>query len=313
MTNSFSALASGPGWPARLDDLGVGVVGLLVGALDAADERLQRGEILVAAVDLLVLDDAVETLAALLELAGEIQVFARGEAEAVEVLLHHALGVLDALGNFDFLLAGQQRHLAHLLEVHPDGIVEDVELRVGLLLVGKFLLGAGGGLLVTVDLGRVDDVDLEVAQEHDDRLEFLGIVDALRNRLVEVVPRQVALVLGQLDEIAQAFLALGLAGPDGLDALGVLLVRIGDRLRGRGDGGRAFRLVAVLVAILLAVFRLSSGLFALSCGRFWRLRRGGRGLVERWIWRWLLEEDFGVMDRLDLGIGRWGNGERRGT
>ena len=143
-----------------------------------------------------------------------------------------ALGVLDALGNFDFLLAGEQRHLAHLLEVHPDRVVEDVELGVGLLLVGKFLLGAGGGLLVTVDLGGVDDVDLEVAQEHDDRLEFLGIVDALGNRLVEVVPGEVALVLGQLDQIAQPFLALGLAGPDRLDALGVLFARVGERLEG---------------------------------------------------------------------------------
>ena len=76
-------------WPRGLDDLGVGLVGLLVGALDAADERLERGEVLVAAVDLLVLDDAVEALAALLELAGEVEVLARGEAEAVEVLLHH--------------------------------------------------------------------------------------------------------------------------------------------------------------------------------------------------------------------------------
>ena len=73
-------------------------------------------------------------------LRARFEVLARGEAEAVEVLLHHRLGVLDALGNFDFLLAGEQRDLAHLLEVHPDRIVEDVELRVGLLLVGKLLL-----------------------------------------------------------------------------------------------------------------------------------------------------------------------------
>jgi hypothetical protein len=32
---------------------------------------------------------------------------------------------LDALGDFDFLLARQQRHLAHLLEVHAHRIVDD--------------------------------------------------------------------------------------------------------------------------------------------------------------------------------------------
>ena len=45
-----------------------------------------------------------------------------------EGVLSFELGVLDALGNFDFLLAGQQRHLAHLLEIHADGIIENVML-----------------------------------------------------------------------------------------------------------------------------------------------------------------------------------------
>ena len=230
------------GLTAGLDHLRVGLVGLLVGALDGADQRLERGKIFVAGIDFLVLDDAVEALAALLQLAGEVEVLARGEAEAVEVLLHHALGVLDALGNFDFLLAGQQRHLAHLLEVHADGIVQDVELGVGLLLVGEFLFLPGrGGLLVAVDLGRVDDVDLEVAQEHDDGFKFLGIIDALRDRLIQIVPGEIALVLGQLDEVAQALLALRLAGPDRTDRL---VVRFGQRFRRRVDGGRRFGFTA---------------------------------------------------------------------
>ena len=57
------------------------------------------------------------------------------------------------------------------------------------------------------------DVDLEITEEHDNGFELLGIIDALGNRFIEIVPREVALVLGELDEIAQAFLALGLAGP----------------------------------------------------------------------------------------------------
>ena len=89
---------------------------------------------------------------------------------------------------------------------------------------GKFFLGTGSGLLVTIDLGRVDDVDLEVAQEHDDGFKFLGIVDALRNGLIKIVPREVALILGEFDEIAQAFLAFRLAGPDGSNLVLMFLV-----------------------------------------------------------------------------------------
>ena len=57
----------------------------------------------------------------------------RDEAKPVDELLHLELGVLDPLGNLHFLLAGQQRHLAHLLEIHPHRVVEDVELAVGFL------------------------------------------------------------------------------------------------------------------------------------------------------------------------------------
>jgi hypothetical protein len=42
------------------------------------------------------------------------------------------------------------------------------------------------------------------------------------------------------------------------------------------------------------------------------LEDGAPGLAGE-VWRWLLGDDLGVMERLDLGIGREGNGERRGT
>ena len=51
-------------------------------------------------------------------------------------------GFLDPLGNLHFLLARQQRHLAHLLEIHPHRVIENVELRFRLfffLFVGSFL------------------------------------------------------------------------------------------------------------------------------------------------------------------------------
>jgi hypothetical protein len=174
------------------------------------------------------------------------------------MLLHHAFGVLDPFGNFDLLLAGEKRDLPHLLEVHPHRVVKNVELRIRLFLVGKLLLGPRRRLLVAVHLGSVDDVDLQVAQEHDDRLKFLRIVHALRDCLVQVVPGQITLVLGQLDEVAQPFLPLRLPGPDRLHALRVLCRRVGDRLRGRVHPGLSLGHFAVLPrvdgAILVAVF-----------------------------------------------------------
>ena len=64
-----------------------------------------------------------------------------GNARCLEQdLLGLQLGGLDALGNLDFLLSRQQRDLAHLLEVHPDRIVQDVVLgRAGLFLFRLFL------------------------------------------------------------------------------------------------------------------------------------------------------------------------------
>ncbi len=168
-------------------------------------EPRQLLHVALAALDFLVEDDAVETLAALGKLGREIEVRLRHEAETVDVLLHHLFRFFDALGNLHFLLAGEQRHLAHLLEIHPHRIVEDVELRLGLLLlfVGVFL-----AVLETIDLRRLDDVDLELAQPHQDVIELVRIGQLLGQRFVEIVESEIALLLGQLDQLANARLGL---------------------------------------------------------------------------------------------------------
>ena len=135
------------------------------------------------------------------------------------------LGILDPLGDLDLLLAGQQRHLAHLLEIHADGIVEDVMLRgARLLLLGLFL-----ALFVAVNLLRVEDVDLEVLEDGDDVLDILGVVDALRQGVVDVVKSQISLLLRKADEIADLLVDVRAAGGDlNGDA------RCGNRRRGDG-------------------------------------------------------------------------------
>ncbi len=108
------------------------------------------------------------------------------------------LGRLDPLGDLDLLLARQQRNLAHLLQVHPDRIVEDVVLRGARLL----LLGLLLALLVVLDLVRLEDLDLEVLQDRQDVVDFLLVFDRLGQRLVDVVEREVALLLRKADQLA---------------------------------------------------------------------------------------------------------------
>ena len=129
-------------------------------------------------------------------------------------LLGLELGVLDPLGNLHLLLAGQQRHLAHLLQVHPDRIVEDVVLRRARLL----LLGLLLALLVVLDLVGLEDLDLEVLQDRQDVVDFLLVLDRLGKGLVDVVERQVPLLLGQADELAD--LLVDAARSDRFGALG---------------------------------------------------------------------------------------------
>jgi hypothetical protein len=126
------------------------------------------------------------------------------EAEPIDQPLHHDLGLFDPLGNFHFLLAGQQRHLAHLLEIHPHRVVEDVELRLGLLLF--LFLGVLLAILVAIDLGRLDDVDLHPAQTRQDCIELIGVADVGRQRFIEIVEREITLFLGELDQLPNAAL-----------------------------------------------------------------------------------------------------------
>ena len=65
-----------------------------------------------------------------------------------------------------------------------------------------FLFGIFLDVLVTIDFRRLDDVDLEFAQAHQDEVELVRVGQLGRQRLVEIVESEVALFLGQLDQFA---------------------------------------------------------------------------------------------------------------
>ncbi len=132
---------------------------LVEAARTCLTRRRRFAQMVVAAFDFLVNDNAVEAFLGRFgnEFFGQGDVLLAGEAKAVDDALDLVLGVFDALGDFDLLLAGEQGHLAHLLEVHAHRVVQDVQACFLVLFV-RF------GLLDPVHLRLVNDLDFQVAQ-----------------------------------------------------------------------------------------------------------------------------------------------------
>ena len=179
---------------------GVKLVDVLVELADVADQAAQFAQVGVAAVDFLVENDAVKAFLGRLgnQFFRKGDVFLAGETEAVDDIFDFVFGVLDALGDFDFLFACEERHLAHLLEIHADRIIENVE-------AGFILLFLGLGLFDAVDFGLVDDFDFEVAELDVNFVEFLAGDHGVREGFVDVVVGEVALLLGEADKFFDLF------------------------------------------------------------------------------------------------------------
>ena len=173
---------------------------------DLLTKPRQALHITFAALDLFVQNDAIEALTQVHQLLGEIQVRAANKSELIKDLLHLEFRLFDALGDLDLLLSGQQRDLPHLLEVHAHGVVQDVELTVGFLILFFLFLAILAPFLDAVDVGRIDNFDLHGPKLGDDRFHAVGVIHALRQSLIEVVIGDVALFLGQLDQFAHLLL-----------------------------------------------------------------------------------------------------------
>ncbi len=178
----------------------VKLVHLLVQLADLADQPAQLAQMRVAAVDFLVENDAVKAFLGGLghQFFRERNVFLAGETEAVDDIFNFVFRVLDALGDFHFLFAGEQGHLAHLLEIHADRIIENIEAAFILLFLRLRLLDA-------IDLGLVDNFDFEVAELDVNVVEFLAGDHRVREGFVDVVVSEVALLLGEADELFYLF------------------------------------------------------------------------------------------------------------
>ena len=149
---------------------------------------------------------AQQTLVLLRQLV-EAQQLAQHHRVLAQRLVDQPLALLDALGDLHLALAVEQRHGAHLAQVHAHrvvGLLVRGEAEVGgLVLLLVEVAGARLQLVaVLVALGPVDDVDAEVGEADVDLVELVGEADhLLRQHLVDLVVEQIPLLLAQLDEL----------------------------------------------------------------------------------------------------------------
>lgn len=151
----------------------------------------------VAVKDDFVDDDAVKSLFGGdgEQFFGQGDVFLGGKTEGVDEVPDLVLSFLDALADLHFLLAGEQGDSAHLAQVHPDGVIQDVQ--VGLL---KFFLFFRG---FAVDLGGVDDFDVHAAEFDEQLVEVLGGGDFCGQGGMEVIVGEMSLFMGEPEEFAE--------------------------------------------------------------------------------------------------------------
>jgi len=109
---------------------------------------------------------------------------------------HRVLAPLDPHRDLDLALAGEQRHRAHLPQVHADGVVGLVERARGEVELGALLLR----LLPEALLG-VHDLDAHRAEHREDVVELVRGADVARQHVVDFLVQEVALLLAHRDEL----------------------------------------------------------------------------------------------------------------
>src|ERR1035441_3173460 len=178
--------------PCRLLPAGKLVVSLPVQNADAPDELPQDVEMARAAADKLVDNGTVKPLP---EWDGE-QLFRQrhvlfgGKPESVHDSARLLFGRFNALANLHLLLASQQRHLAHLAQIHPHRIIQNVVAVPSLVVVG--LDGP-----VSLRFGGIDDLNLQAAQLGQYLVQISGGGNIIRQGVVQVLIGQVPLLLGE--------------------------------------------------------------------------------------------------------------------
>ena len=171
-------------------------------------EARQTFHVALATFDFFIEDHAVETLLALDQFIGQIEVVEVHETELMKVLGDLNLGIFNALGNFNFLLASEQGNLAHLLEIHANGVIEDVELLFTFCVIVVNVIVITATIFEAIHLGCIDDIELHRAQLLHDGLDVIRINDVVRQNLVDVIVGEIFLLFRKFDQLTDFLLNL---------------------------------------------------------------------------------------------------------
>ncbi len=145
-------------------------------------------------------NDFLDGAHAALQVVADGDDLADDDGRARKRLQNAQLAALDALGDFDFAFAGEQRHRAHLPEIHSDGVVGFLERagrEVQLHVLAGFELVK---FLVAPHLGAFEDINALRADGGQQVLEVVGGVHVVRDQVVHLVVREVTLFLPHIDQ-----------------------------------------------------------------------------------------------------------------
>ncbi len=264
---------------------------LVIEAADLVDQlhHLIGAPLLVEGLVVLVgrvANDFAHAHLALLEALADLDDLLDGDRRVKHGVEHFLLAVLDALGDLHLALAGEQRDRPHLAQVHAHRVVG---LGVGvLLLLLRLLLGSGGVLFLRrhrlrlgrlglrqLDLvGLVDDGDVVVAEHRHHVVDLIGADDVRRQRVVDLVVGEEALVAAEREQVLHFLAVGGLGALLGGSEIVLVVVEIfggSGRLVVLGDFGNGGLEVAALFALqlrLLALFAFALDRALLALGSF---------------------------------------------
>ena len=220
-------------------------IGLPVQAAHLFHQPAQGFQVSRAALDQLVQDDSVKPFLGRhgQEFLRHRNVLFARETKGADNPARFPFRRFNALAGFHLLLARQQRRLAHLPQIHPHRIIQNIEA-AGLFVFVPVARAA------PVHLGGINDVNLQGAQLGQHLIQVGRGDEVVGQGIVKIVIGQVALFLGQTQQVfdflgeVQARLASHRAeGRLGIGEAGVLrgVLRAGNRAAGHGGGGRASR------------------------------------------------------------------------
>ena len=171
------------------------------------------GDLLEAALQHLVGDlflvedhDFLDGADAALEVVADGEDFADDDGGARQSLEDANLSALDALGDFDFALAGEQGHGAHLAQIHADGIVGLFQRAGSQVEFNVFgLLGIGIELFLRGKLGVFQDVDSLGSDHSEQVVEIVGRVDVVGQKVIHLVVGEETFFLAGIDQLLNIF------------------------------------------------------------------------------------------------------------